>query len=282
MLLRSTLRGRCRNGLLTRLQGKRLFIKDMAYYLSPPDGTPPSIAPTCARIKRGVGTTNGHSDGELAGTTTNAKLLMSRDESANPTVLPTKTLEDFHFVFLIRHPRYSIPSYYRCTTPPLDKITGFHDFSPNEAGYAELRRLFDYLRSLGQIGPKVTGNDGHATNGVQIHSHQVDGNENTVHKVSDRSRGNVDICMIDADDLLDHPANVVSAFCKSVGLEYQESMLKWDSEKDKKQAREAFEKWRGFHEDAMDSYGLKPRTHVSPSVPILTLILGADLSVLLA
>ena len=40
-------------------------------------------------------------------------------------------------------------------------------------------------------------------------------------------------------------------------------MLKWNSEKEKKQAKEAFEKWNGFHEDALDSEGLKPREHVS-------------------
>ena len=240
----------------------------MAYYLSPPDGTPPSIAPTCARIKRGVGTTDGHKNGNIEGTARDAKPCISMDEPENPTVLPTKTLEGFHFVFLIRHPRYSIPSYFRCTTPPLDKITGFYNFLPHEAGYAELRRLFDYLRSVDQIGPRVTGNSTYVAPGVEKHGHQADGNTNSEYKVSDRFQNNVDICVIDADDLLDHPANVVSAFCKSVGLEYRESMLKWDSEKDQQQAQEAFEKWSGFHEDAMNSHDLKPRTHVSPYVLI--------------
>ena len=236
----------------------------MAYYLSPPDGAPPSIAPTCARIKRGVGTADDHCDGSLEATTTGANTCVSVDRPSNPTVLPTKTLEDFHFAFLIRHPRYSIPSYFRCTTPPLDKVTGFYDFLPNEAGYAELKRLFDYLRSVGQVGPKSAGSDSHVANGIEIHSDQVNHNEPTGYDPSDRSYGSVDICMIDADDLLDHPALVISAFCKSVGLEYDESMLKWDSNEDQKHARDAFEKWKGFHEDAMNSHELKPRTHVSP------------------
>jgi len=40
-------------------------------------------------------------------------------------------------------------------------------------------------------------------------------------------------------------------------------MLKWDSEEDHQQAREAFEKWKGFHEDAIQSNDLKPRLYVS-------------------
>jgi len=61
-------------------------------------------------------------------------------------------LEQFHFTFLIRHPRHSIPSYHRCTNSSLDAVTRFYDFTPNEA---ELHRVFDYLRSKGFIGPAL-------------------------------------------------------------------------------------------------------------------------------
>ena len=46
-------------------------------------------------------------------------------------------------------------------------------------------------------------------------------------------------------------------------------MLKWNDE-DQRFAKEAFEKWNGFHEDAIHSTDLKPRQHVSPlsSLPI--------------
>ena len=40
-------------------------------------------------------------------------------------------------------------------------------------------------------------------------------------------------------------------------------MLKWDTEEDARQAKEAFEKWNGFHDDAMHSTELKKRVHVS-------------------
>ena len=73
----------------------------------------------------------------------------------------------------------------------------------------------------------------------------------------------VDICVIDADDLLDNPNGIIEAYCKSVGLEYDPKMLDWDTEKDHQQAKDAFEKWKGFHDDAMHSSSLKPRLHVS-------------------
>jgi hypothetical protein len=74
--------------------------------------------------------------------------------------------------------------------------------------------------------------------------------------------GGVEICVIDADDLLDNPSGVVEAFCKTTGIEWDPEMLKWDTEKDQAVAKEAFEKWKGFHEDALDSDRLRARTHV--------------------
>ena len=72
-------------------QSKRLFIKDMAFFLFPSPGKDPSIA---------------RSFGQTA------------KEHLNPTMLPRKELENFYFTFLIRHPRLSIPSYYRLALPP--------------------------------------------------------------------------------------------------------------------------------------------------------------------
>lgn len=88
-------------------QGKRIFIKDITYYLLPPDGKRAEIAPSLRGDSNGL-------------------------EEGNPTVLPTDLLAKFHFTFLIRHPRRAIPSYYRCTVPPLDKQTGFYHFMVSE------------------------------------------------------------------------------------------------------------------------------------------------------
>ncbi len=129
-------------------------------------------------------------------------------------------------------------------------MTGFYDFMPNEAGYQELRRLFDYLRSVGQVGPGIASRIPAAVD--------IDG-----YTMTNGHSARVDICVVDADDLLDNPNGVIEAFCKSVSIEYSDRMLNWESEEDQRYAREAFAKWTGFHEDALNSCDLKPRTHVS-------------------
>lgn len=236
-------------------QGKRIFIKDITHYLVPPSGKPASIAPSLHTVKRGVGTSddaspllkkaaeiNGSEPGEPV-TSTPPYPYATEAEPGNPSVVPAAILKQFHFAFLIRHPKHSIPSYYRCTIPPLDKVTGFYNFMPTEAGYDEQRRVFDYLRETGQIGPKIAGQQSNGANG--------------------HAEGAADICVIDADDLLDNPDKVIETFCNSVGIEYSPGMLNWDNEEDHHHAKTAFEKWKGFHEDAIHSTELKPRTHVS-------------------
>ncbi|OBT63578.1 hypothetical protein VE03_07009 [Pseudogymnoascus sp. 23342-1-I1] len=266
-------------------EGKRVFIKDITHYLAPPHGKPASIAPSLAGApKRGVGTngvvtngvtngvattnghgtdcngtngnatnghvtngnaTNGHSTNGHAtnGHATNGDATSSAPypynteaELENPTVVPEEILKKFHFTFLIRHPRSSIPSYFRCTIPPLNKVTGFYNFDASEAGYDELRRVFDFLKSKGHVGPARAG--------------EHDGN---------LQNGEVSITMIDADDLLDNPNGIIEAYCKEVGMDYHPGMLNWDTEEDHAQAKRAFEKWRGFHNDAIESCSLKPR-----------------------
>lgn len=114
-------------------------------------------------------------------------------------------------------------------------MTGFYDFYPSEAGYDELRRFFDFLRSIGQVGPQLAGN-----------------NENLKEE-------EVRITVIDADDLLDDPVGIVKAYCKEVDLDFDPKMLNWDTDEDHARAKEAFEKWKGFHDDAIKSSSLKAR-----------------------
>lgn len=167
----------------------------------------------------------------------------TRVEDGNPTVLPKDLLATYHFIFLIRHPKYSIPSYYRCTLPPLDKMTGWDYLRKDEAGYSELRELFDYLRKEDLIGPKSAGQAGTANN-------------------TNGSAQSVEICVVDADDLLDNPSGMIEAVCKTTGIDYKPEMLVWDTEEDQALAKREFEKWKGFHEDAIDSTELRARTHV--------------------
>ncbi|KAJ5704159.1 hypothetical protein N7493_011297 [Penicillium malachiteum] len=166
-------------------------------------------------------------------------------ETGNPTVMPRELQEKFHWAFLIRDPHHSIPSYYRCTIPPLDTLTGFHNFDPKEAGYSELRRHFDYLHREGLVGPRV------ATRPDLSPEVGSEADRETVHEV----------CVVDADDMLDAPAPMIEAFCRSTGVPYTPDMLEWDTDEDYAFACEAFEKWRGFHNDAIESKGLTARAH---------------------
>lgn len=214
----------------------------------PPSAKPPQIAPSLLSKKRGIGTETNGTNGQATG---RRFPYGTAAEPGNPTVIPSELLRQFHFTFLIRDPHYSIPSYYRCTIPPLDKITGFYQFDPSEAGYDEVRRVFDYLVSSGVVGPTFAS----APPSPRQGANGVNGSDIT-HKKQD-------ICIIDADDLLDNPKQMIQAYCQTVGLEFKPGMLHWEDEENQTRAKEAFEKWRGFHEDAIDSTELRARTHVS-------------------
>ncbi|KAB2573399.1 hypothetical protein DBV05_g7913 [Lasiodiplodia theobromae] len=194
----------------------------MAYYLMPPDQKPASIAPSLLSCNTGVAN----------GSSTNDSTAHPHTEPAdNPTVIPSAMLSRFHWTFLIRHPRNSIPSYHRCTVPPLAAVTGWSHYLPSEVGYGELRRLFDYLKGVGIVG-------GQGSNSVEV-------------------------CVIDADDLVDDPAGVIARYCESVGIEFSPGMLRWGGEEGGSRgvAEEQFRKWKGWHEDAICSTGLEPRAH---------------------
>ncbi|KAF3913257.1 hypothetical protein AA313_de0209268 [Arthrobotrys entomopaga] len=100
---------------------------------------------------------------------------------------------------------------------------------PNEAGYRELRVLFEYL-----LQEKVINPPGSEASGPNNHQ----------------------VCVIDADDLLDHPKEVVHKFCDMMGIDFCDEMLQWEANA----GCESFDKWKGFHEDAIGSGGLRPRT----------------------
>lgn len=242
----------------------------MAHYLVPPDGKPASIAPSLARKERGVGTLNPSANG-TNGVQQTPYPYHTEPEPGNPTIVPEQLLKKFHFTFLIRHPRSSIPSYYRCTVPPLDEVTGFYDFKPSEAGYAELRQVFDYLRSTGHLGPHIAGQDEKLAAATDLST----ANDNEMNGSSDK----IDICVVDADDLLDNPNGIIKTFCESVGIEFDPKMLDWNSEEDDQEAKDAFKKWPGFHDDAIQSSALKPRLHVSLHFLRFHCVLAAVLTV---
>lgn len=172
----------------------------MAYYLFAPNGAKTTLA---SSLSGGV---NGDSS-----------------ETSNPTVMPLSLLRQFHFTFLIRHPRRSIPSYWRCTIPPLQEVTGFDYFAPSEAGYEELVRLFDFLIAEGIV---------------------------------DKDN----LTVLDADDMLDNPESAIRQYCERTNIDFKPSMLQW-TEEDKEVAAKHFAKWNGFHDDAINTMCLQARTH---------------------
>ncbi|KAI0481523.1 hypothetical protein F4859DRAFT_475046 [Xylaria cf. heliscus] len=278
-------------------EGKRVFIKDMAYYLMPPNGGAPSIAPSLLHKHINSGPANGeklangqnghhvngvngvngdaradavnghshvngvnghsHTNGGANGTATTANKRQGSDGTGNPTVLPLEILKQFHWTFLIRHPRRGIPSYVRCCSPPLSETTGWDHFMPSESGYVELRRLFDYLREQSLVGPSVAGNsDG-------------DGNGNGARAAGTarvKDEDEVSITVLDADELLDRPEEAIRAFCAQTDIPFSPDMLGWDDEENQKYVADAFAKWNGWHNDAINSKGLTARTH--PKKPV--------------
>ncbi|KAL8652099.1 MAG: hypothetical protein Q9226_004403 [Calogaya cf. arnoldii] len=169
----------------------RIFIKDMSYHIVPPIHSPEARPPSL-------------------------EAQYSSNITPNPTLLPTSTIDTFHFVFLIRNPIAAIPSLYRCFIPPLSAQTEDTSLDPTELGYRELRILFDYLR---------------------------------------QEKGTLPL-LIDADDLLAQPQNVLHHVCTHLEIPYDESMLEWRSDEDHAFAAGLFEKFAGYHEDALNSTGL--------------------------
>ncbi|KAI1330508.1 hypothetical protein F5Y16DRAFT_19357 [Xylariaceae sp. FL0255] len=261
--------------------GKRVFIKDMAYYLMPPADGIPSIAPSLDKDSPN-GMTNGHTNGVNGNSHTNGvngivndtahthgvnghaytngvngdshkngtdgtKPIVNghkrqgSDPTGNPTVVPLETLKQYHWTFLIRHPRRGIPSYYRLCISPENEVTGFTHFIPNEAGYSELRRLFDYLIEQKLVGPGVAEQESNPDDEIRI-------------------------TVIDADDLLDQPEPAIRAFCKETGIPFSSDMLKWGDEENQAYVSEAFAKWNGWHNDAINSKCLSARTHSCKTV----------------
>ncbi|KAI5308707.1 hypothetical protein KEM55_005056, partial [Ascosphaera atra] len=194
--------------------GKRLFIKDMAYYIVDVEHKNGQLAPSLADTSLSDGAhdaVDGEVDGEVDGKPSEGKI-----------VIPHDLLEQLDYVFLIRDPHYAIPSWYRCTIGHLSELTGFNEFYPSEAGYEQLQILFDYLRA--SVIP-----------------------------------GGSKPCVIDADGLLDDPCGTLKKVCDYVDEEFTDDMLSWEKPCDQEYAKEQFAKWKGFHEDALDSSCLKPR-----------------------
>ncbi|XP_074633925.1 uncharacterized protein LOC141892513 [Acropora palmata] len=96
------------------------------------------------------------------------------------------------------------------------KLTGWNCFYPAEAGFRQMAELYEFV-------------------------------ERNIHK---------DPIVIDADDLLDYPNQILKSYCEAVGLEYDENMTSWEPG-----PVPEWEVWAGWHEDALKSSGFRARVN---------------------
>jgi hypothetical protein len=128
----------------------------------------------------------------------------------------------------------------------MSDITGVTQYSAADTEYKELRQIFDYLRSCGIVGPSLAGQ--RAQSPASVH---------------DVAQQEADICIVDAEDLLEYPAQIVQQYCATTGLNYSgQCMLRWETPGESLRARDAFATWTGFHEEAINSTGLKQSSKV--------------------
>ena len=140
-------------------------------------------------------------------------------------------------------------------------MTGWHGFHPDDCGLLEMRKLFEYLKKTGLIGPHVAG---------LLSALEEDG---------ENCRGQPEICIVDAEELLADPPGVCEAYCRSVGIPFDVSMLRWSSAGDHKRAQETFEKSWAQHTDALQSQTFRAGHAVRTSsrdITTLHLPLGDD------
>ncbi|KAL6720170.1 hypothetical protein ACLMJK_002091 [Lecanora helva] len=155
--------------------------------------------------------------------------LYRPEDPPNPTLLPSHILQNFQFIFLIRNPSASIPSLYRCFLPPLSDRTGEYYLDPTELGYRELRILLDHLYPPGS-------------------------------RLSNEGALGRKPIVIDAGDFLSQPESIIRSVCSYLGIPYSPSMLSWSTPQDYAHALELFEKFAGYHDDALHSTGLRGMT----------------------
>lgn len=94
------------------------------------------------------------------------------------------------------------------------KLTGWDYFNPAEAGFRQMVELYKF---------------------VDRHIHR-------------------DPIVVDADDLLDYPNEILKSYCEAVRLEYEENMTSWEPG-----PVPEWDAWAGWHEDALKSSGFKAR-----------------------
>lgn len=159
-------------------------------------------------------------------------------EPDNPTLLPYSELERFQYTFLIRHPYYSVPSYYRLSLPGKKDASCVEQLTTKDLGYSELRQLFDCLLHRGIIAQAPSSTD------------------------------TSPVCVIDAEEMLQWPEETMQAYCSLNGITFDQSALYWHGAQDQKRAAAVIDKWGfsvTFHENVLQSKGLFKNSQAAKS-----------------
>ncbi|PWN48551.1 hypothetical protein IE53DRAFT_294926, partial [Violaceomyces palustris] len=207
-----------------------IFIKDMAQYIFP--------ARTLGKLH--PGSTVYESAGEGGQADQDGQEAI--DELENPTVLPTALLKRFKHTFLIRTPEKSVPSYWKCVQ---EKAAGFEYFDGAEAGYAELKLLYQWISN-----PESTFNK-------PFSGSKEGGDQDYPGEVQDQPQPPP---LVDASVLLSHPHHTISSYCKAVGIPFYPGMLEWESG-----PVEEWKKWGTYHKGAENSTGFRKEVPSSSS-----------------
>ena len=71
------------------------------------------------------------------------------------------------------------------------------------------------------------------------------------------------LVIVDADDLLQNPGDILSKYCGKVGLRYSDKILSWKPGYDANEHTEMLRLWDGWHDDVINSNGFQIRKLVS-------------------
>jgi hypothetical protein len=123
--------------------------------------------------------------------------------------------------------------------------TQWNGFRPVDAGYAELRTLFDYLKESGIIGPEI------ASSPAPVEEHCGASTESAD---TPRNRQTA-ICVVESDSLLANPEQALKLYCEAIGCVFRPSMLHWDNACEKRKAERHYLVDQGFHDRVLDSTG---------------------------
>jgi len=180
-----------------------------------------------------------HPDSTVYKQNDNQAAIAFNDPLENPTILPIDLLRRFKHTFLMRTPKKSVPSYWKCVQ---DGAAGFAYFDAAEAGYVELKLLYDWMAN-----PKSTFHTAKEANDAHLIPGQVQAQP-------------MPPPLVDASDLLARPDDVVARYCAAIGVPFDDGMLSWESG-----TVNAFNSWQGYHTAAQNSTGFKRETPVDPS-----------------